>query len=193
MEELFSALDARIDAVEEATETFRDAVLDYHALADTGTGTETQLDGEADRVVDVWLDVERERKQLDAVVRDVGATFRVRVTDAEGQAEETTVTPGTLSGFLQATYSSARNVTDIDPHPRYTEEDAATLLAALDENYVALAAADRTYIRSLDLLAPYSPIITEKRERATRETGLDDPYRELDRVLARRSETAEHG
>lgn len=186
MDGLSRAITTRIEAVEEATETFRDRVFDYHALADTGCGAVKQLDAEADRVVDAWLDVERERKQLDAVVRDIGATFHVRVADAEGQ-EETLVTPGTLSGLLQATYGSIRNVTSIDPHPRYTEEDAATLLAALDENYTALAEADGTYIESLDILAPYDPVIAEKRERATRETVLDEPYREVDRVLARRT------
>lgn len=188
MQELADALATRVDTVEEATETFRDAALDYHALADTRVGTATQLGAEADRVVDAWMAVETERKQLDAVVRDIGATFHVTVTDDSGQEETVTLTPDTLSGFLQATYSSTRNVTDLEPHPRYTEEDAAHLLATLDENYTALAAADQAYVETLDRLAPYTAVIEEKRKRSARETVLDEPYREIDRVLARRAE-----
>lgn len=188
MQELSDALEIRVDTVEKTTETFRDAALDYHALADTRIGTETQLGAEADRVVDAWMAVETERKQLDAVVRDIGATFRVTVTDDAGKEETVTLTPDTLSGFLQATYGSTRNVTELEPHPRYTEEDAAHILAILDENYTALAAADQAYIETLDRLAPYATVIEEKQERSARKTVLDEPYREIDRVLARRAE-----
>lgn len=185
---LYDAVTARIEAVEERTDAFRDAVLDYHALADTDTGRDGQMHEEAEAVVDAWLAMERERKQLDAVVKDLGATFHVTVRDAEGREEATDIAPDTVSGLFQATYGSVQNVTDLDPHPRYTEEDAATLLAAIDDHYTDLAAADRAYVQALDTLAAYEPVIAAKRERARRETALDDPYQEIDRVLADRAD-----
>lgn len=188
MVDISDALTARIDAMEDATEAFRAAAFDYHALADTRTGTTTQLDAETEHVVDAWLHLERERKQLDAVVRDIGATFRVAVQDADGRTESTTITPGTVSGLLQATYGNIRNITELDPHPRYTEDDAATLLATFDSEYTTLAAADRAYVETLDIIASYDPLIETKQERAGRESTLDTPYRELDRVLTRRTE-----